>query len=123
MIAVLELLAIIKAAGYVRCLASKNKLGVLYNILIHIRLRGDSAMNKRRVVLLGLCMAFVLTITSGVMAQDAPTHLKIGYSTWVGYGPLFIAQEKAILLMKVWKLNWSRSKTPKIGSSHWQAVS
>jgi NitT/TauT family transport system substrate-binding protein len=51
-------------------------------------------MSKKHILLLSLCMVFVLTVTSGVMAQNAPTHLKIGYSTWVGYGPLFIAQEK-----------------------------
>ena len=38
-------------------------------------------MSKKHVLLLGLCMVFVLTVTSGVMAQTAPTHLKIGYST------------------------------------------
>lgn len=27
-------------------------------------------------------------------ASANPTHLKIGYSTWVGYGPLFIARDK-----------------------------
>src|SRR4051794_11163041 len=51
-------------------------------------------MNKKHILLLGWCMVFVVIITSGVMAQDEKLHLKIGYSTWVGYGPLFIAQEK-----------------------------
>jgi NitT/TauT family transport system substrate-binding protein len=51
-------------------------------------------MNKKHILLLSLCMVFVVTMTSAVMAQDEKLHLKIGYSTWVGYGPLFIAQEK-----------------------------
>ncbi len=53
-------------------------------------------MKRIHVLLLSLCIALMLVVTSGVMAQDTPTppHIKIGYSTWVGYGPLFIAQSK-----------------------------
>src|SRR6476620_7113753 len=48
---------------------------------------------------LSLGLALVLTlsgvpnVTRVAHAQDA-TKLKIGYSTWVGYGPLFIARDK-----------------------------
>src|SRR5258708_3043231 len=46
---------------------------------------------------LGLALVLTLAGVPGVArvahAQDA-TKLKIGYSTWVGYGPLFIARDK-----------------------------
>src|SRR5258708_37474978 len=46
---------------------------------------------------LGLALVLTLSGVPGVArvahAQDA-TKLKIGYSTWVGYGPLFIARDK-----------------------------
>lgn len=51
-------------------------------------------MKRKHVLLLSLCIVFMLLVTSSVMAQSETPHIKIGYSTWVGYGPLFIAQEK-----------------------------
>ena len=41
-----------------------------------------------------LCLALMLMVfTKGSTAQT-PIKLKLGYSVWVGYGPLFIAKEK-----------------------------
>ncbi|MEP7284269.1 MAG: ABC transporter substrate-binding protein [Chloroflexota bacterium] len=46
-------------------------------------------------LLLSFCMAFVLLAAFQKTTRAAdPIKLKIGYSTWVGYGPLFIARDK-----------------------------
>lgn len=55
-------------------------------------------MNSKRIrLLLTVCVALALTLSfaphRSAHAQD-PIHVKLGYSVWVGYGPLFIAQSK-----------------------------
>jgi NitT/TauT family transport system substrate-binding protein len=44
-------------------------------------------------LLFSLCLMLVVLPSITAYAQD-PIKLKIGYSVWVGYGPLFIAAEK-----------------------------
>jgi NitT/TauT family transport system substrate-binding protein len=51
-------------------------------------------MKRKGMILLSLCMVLMLLFASGVQAQSEPIKLNIGYSTWVGYGPLFIARDK-----------------------------
>jgi NitT/TauT family transport system substrate-binding protein len=42
-----------------------------------------------------LLVSFMLiALYSSVVAAQEPVKLNLGYSTWVGYGPLFIAQEE-----------------------------
>ncbi len=48
-------------------------------------------MSARR-QFVGITAALLLTATVGQAAQAEP--LRIGYLTWIGYGPLFVAQEK-----------------------------
>ncbi len=46
-------------------------------------------------VCLSLGLALVLLVSAyGSVAAQEPLHLKLGYSAWVGYGPLFIAQDQ-----------------------------
>ena len=57
-------------------------------------------MNQKRVVRVVLALSFALALAAcgvGGATQTTgsePTKLKIGYSVWVGYGPLFIARDK-----------------------------
>src|SRR5262245_55897468 len=57
-------------------------------------------MNHKRVALVVLALALALALAAcgaGGATQSAgsqPVKLKIGYSVWVGYGPLFIARDK-----------------------------
>jgi NitT/TauT family transport system substrate-binding protein len=57
-------------------------------------------MNHRRVVLVALALSLALALAAcgaGGATQTGgsqPVKLKIGYSVWVGYGPLFIARDK-----------------------------
>ena len=53
-------------------------------------------------------MASVLAMASVAEAGS----LKLGHSTWVGYGPLYIPGTKASSRMKVLTLNSSSWKTP-----------
>lgn len=56
-------------------------------------------MKTNRVRLfISLCIVLVLSLSimPKAMAQE-PVKLKIGFSTWVGYGPLFVAQDKGYL--------------------------
>jgi NitT/TauT family transport system substrate-binding protein len=39
-------------------------------------------------------LALLLTVTSGAAQSSEPLKLNIGYSVWVGYGPLFIAKDQ-----------------------------
>jgi NitT/TauT family transport system substrate-binding protein len=41
-----------------------------------------------------VAVAALLVFATGGAAEPAQAPLKIGYSTWVGYGPLFLAQDK-----------------------------
>src|ERR1044071_9693648 len=50
--------------------------------------------NKLLRVLLTFFMAFALLAAFRTTHAADPIKLKIGYSTWVGYGPLFIARDK-----------------------------
>src|SRR5262245_27765680 len=45
-------------------------------------------------LLITLCLIVTLMLSAQVNHAQAPTKIKLGYSVWVGYGPLFIAQAK-----------------------------
>src|SRR5713226_8366350 len=59
---------------------------------------GGDKMNKRMLLLAALIVGGILLAACGPAATpaqpSAPVSLKMGYSVWVGYGPLFIAKEK-----------------------------
>src|SRR5579859_1146797 len=67
---------------------------------------GEITMKNKLSLLISLSVILVLALatqgtairsTAAPLQATAPaatTHLKIGYSTWVGYGPLFIARDK-----------------------------
>jgi ABC-type nitrate/sulfonate/bicarbonate transport system substrate-binding protein len=47
----------------------------------------------------GIVTALLVTAGASQTAQAEP--LRIGYNIWVGFGPLFVAQEKGLFAMKV----------------------
>ena len=51
-------------------------------------------MKTKSLLFLLVCLVLA-ALLSGTLAAQEPLKLNIGYSTWVGYGPLFIAQEEA----------------------------
>src|SRR5258708_24672956 len=46
-------------------------------------------------------------------APGTAVHLKIGYSTWVGYGPLFIARDKGYLAAEGLNVEFVKVEDPK----------
>src|SRR5260370_7497448 len=52
------------------------------------------------------------TAAATTAAPGTTVHLKIGYSTWVGYGPLFIAPDKGYLTPQGPALDSTKHNTP-----------
>lgn len=59
-------------------------------------------MKKKIMLLVSLMLAFTMLLAAGCgggndqSPDDKPLEFTIGHCTWVGYGPLYIAQEKGI---------------------------
>lgn len=57
-------------------------------------------LSRKSMILLSLLLAVGLLLTAGCggggsdTAGDGPVSFKLAHATWVGYGPLYIAQEK-----------------------------
>lgn len=45
-------------------------------------------------LLMTLCFVLLLLLSAHAGTAQSPVKLKLGYSVWVGYGPLFIARDK-----------------------------